>query len=180
MQMLLAESKEKSNPPSFLKLGHSQSQILRNTVAQSSILLQPQLCLWAGYSGIWKTINFQIAKDYIFFFHSWFYFPGWGFRNPHIGSDCQLIQSAIPIPAAANKWSFRGRKHRENKPTTIHLVNWTVLYMGRKIPSWCPQVMSVCPEAWDTITLIIILACIATNVISGHKIILLFGIIWLF
>ena len=52
--------------------------------------------------------------------------------------------------------------------------------MGRKIPSWRPQVMSVCPEAWDTITLIIILACIATNVISGHKIILLFGIIYFF
>lgn len=172
MQMLLTESKEKSNPPSFLKLGHSQSQILCNMVAQSSALLLSR------HSGIWKTVSFRIAKDYIFFFLSWFYFPGWGFRNPHIGSDCRLIQSAIPIPAAANKWSFRGRKHRENKPTTIHLVNWTVLYMGRKIPSWCPQVMSVCPEAWDTITLIIILACIATNVISGHKIILLFGIIY--
>lgn len=56
----------------------------------------------------------------------------------------------------------------------MYLANCTVLYMRRKIPSWCPQVMSVCPEAWDVITLIIILACIATNVISGHKIIQLF------
>jgi len=68
MQMLLAESKETSSAPSFLKPGHSQRRVLCDTVAQSSTLLHSQLWLQVGYSDILKTIGFQIAEDYIFLF----------------------------------------------------------------------------------------------------------------
>lgn len=171
--------KKEEQRPKFAQTG------MLSAVFYATRELNAQRCFILNLGHRWRIRMFKTdllpnCKRSRIFIPQLILLPVWGFRNPHIGSDCWLIQSDIPIPAAANRWCFRGSKQKENKPSTIYLVNWTVLYIGRKIPSWCPQVMSVCPEAWDTITLIIILACIATNVISGHKIILLFGIIYFF
>lgn len=51
-----------------------------------------------------------------------------------------------------------------------------MLYMGQDIFSPNFKAITLCSEAWDSITHIIVLACIATPIINDHKITNVFDI----